>query len=189
MINLPDGYKIVERVELMKDEKMVSQLIVITIVTAIIAIVMGIVITPFRVALPFGLASLLLLLPIYLVFIVIHELIHIICMKIFSPAKVVYGISWSYAHAGSLGYFTKRQHIIIGLSPVVIIGVFLLVFAVVLPVEWFWNIHILQVLNLSSAAGDIYMANYMRKQPSDALIKDEGPTMTIYHRMVDENRT
>ena len=175
-----------ERVDLIKDEKKMTQIIVILLVVAAVAVVIGLPFAPFGGILAFGnlssLTGLFIFLLIYIIFIFIHELIHIIFMKIFSPAKVTYGISWSYAYAGSEGYFTKRQHMVVGLSPVVVIGAFLLVLTIVLPMELFWTIHIWQVINLSSAAGDFFMANYLRKQPSDMLIQDDGPAMTIFHR-------
>ena len=183
MITLPDGYNLKERIELMKDEALVLRIVVLSVVVAVAAVVAGVIIAPFHVRLTVGpmpvLLSFLIFLLAYGLLIVVHELIHGVFMKKYSGVKVKYGFKWTYAYAGSDAYFNKRQYIAIGLAPVVIIGIFLLLLSVLLP-GWFWNIHIMQVLNLSSAGGDFYMAYYIRKQPGDVLVLDDGPAMSIF---------
>ena len=190
MTTLPKGYKAMDRIELLKDEKLMTRLGVLSLVVAAVAVVIGLFIAPFRVILTFGslplLTTPLILLLVYVLFILIHELIHGVTMKMYCDAKVSYGFRLTYAYAASEGYFTKRQHMTIGLAPVVIIGVFLLLLAIILPMGWFWNIHVLQVFNLSSAVGDFYMAYKLRKEPEDMLIQDDGPAMTIFHRVETE---
>ena len=87
-----------------------------------------------------------------------------------------------YAYAGSDAYFNKKQYVIIALAPVVFFGVVFLLLNLFLPSEWFWTIYLLQIFNLSGAAGDFYMTNLMTKLPADVLVHDSGTAMNIYYR-------
>ena len=51
-----------------------------------------------------------------------------------------------------------------------------------LPESWFWVVYFVQIINLSGAAGDIYIAGLMSRLPADILIYDEGVAMNIYAR-------
>jgi fatty acid desaturase len=131
------------------------------------------------------LLSLLMLLGILvamIVYIIVHELIHGIFFKKYSGKKAQYGFTGLYAYAKSEAYFNKRQYLVIGLAPVVLLGLFILLLNIFLPERWFWGIYIMQILNLSGAAGDIYIAWLMSRLPADILVTDEGTAMTIYSR-------
>ena len=183
MLDLPEGYIEKERLELVNDGVLMRKLVIISLAVFIGTVVSGLIIAPFRVEITSHIpmpGTILIFLLVYMVFVLIHELIHGIFMKLFTGAKVKYGFNLTYAYAGSDAYFTKYQHIIVGLAPVVIIGVFLLLLSIFMPKEWFWDIHILQIVNLFSAGGDFFMANHIRKQPADVLVKDDGPSMSIY---------
>ena len=49
----------------------------------------------------------------YAAYVVLHELVHGVCMKYFSGAPVRYGFTGLYAYAGSEAYFTKKRYFII----------------------------------------------------------------------------
>ena len=101
-------------------------------------------------------------------------------MKRFSDAKVKYGFTGFYAYAASDGFFHKKHYVIIALSPIVILGCVLLILNFLVPVSWFWIVYIIQVLNISGAAGDLYVTLKMNKMPSDILVQDAGVSMTVY---------
>ena len=70
---------------------------------------------------------------------------------------------------------------VIALSPVVIWGtVFALVCA--LCPGLFWPFAILQIINLSGAAGDFYVSWLLGRMPEDVLIRDDGVSMAFYAR-------
>jgi len=175
-----------ERIELVKEENLVIKLTVISLVIAAIMIVVGIIITPFSVRLSIGSiplpVSLIMYLLAFFALIVIHELIHGFFIKKYSGTKVIYGVGFAYAYAGSKAYFNMRQYIIISLAPVIVLGAFFLALSIALPLEWFWTIYIFQIINITSAAGDFYMAYYIRRQPKDVLVQDDGPAMSIFHK-------
>jgi len=115
-------------------------------------------------------------------YIILHELVHVIAMKICGTQKVKYGFTGLYAFAGSEDYYDKRSYIFIALAPVVLWGVLLAVLTVVVPDEWFWIAYFIQITNISGAAGDFYVTAKFSKLSPDILIKDYGLGMTVYSR-------
>ena len=55
-------------------------------------------------------------------FIIIHELIHIIFISVFSKGKISLKIKFPTIAVGSDAYFNKTQYIVIALAPVIILG-------------------------------------------------------------------
>ncbi len=113
-------------------------------------------------------------------YIILHELVHGILMKHFGGVKPHYGFTLMYAYAGSSAYFNKKSYIIIGLAPVVIWGIVLGVLCAVVPEGWFWVVYLIQIMNLSGAAGDAYVTYKMLTLPDDILVNDTGVAMTVY---------
>ena len=117
-----------------------------------------------------------------IVYIVLHELVHGIVMKYYSKIKPTYGFTGMYAYAGSSAYFCKKHYIIIALAPIVLWGVGLLILNLLVPTGWFWVVYLIQMMNISGAAGDLYVSVSFSKLPEDILINDTGVSMTIYSR-------
>lgn len=113
-------------------------------------------------------------------YIILHELVHGIFMKRFSGMKPNYGFTGLYAYAGSKAYFSKRDYIIIALAPIIVWGAVLAVINVFVPESWFWVVYLIQIFNISGAAGDIYVTVKFSKLPPDILVNDTGVAMTVY---------
>ena len=88
-----------------------------------------------------------------------------------------------YAYAGSDAYFGKKPYIVIALAPVVVWGVVLLILNLLAGDGWFWVVWLIQVSNLSGAAGDLYVTAKLSKMSADILIQDSGVSMTVYERL------
>lgn len=185
---LPSGYGESFKIDLQKDKKtaLVVNGIGLFLLAALCAL--GHRLVPFSVLfdleagypLYFGrLAALLIGLVLYMV---LHELVHGICMKRFGAPKIKYGFTGLYAYAGSDWYFYRRPYIIIALAPVVVWGIVLLVLNCVVGAAWFWVVYVIQVCNLSGAAGDLYVTVRLCRMPEDILIRDTGLSMTVYAR-------
>ena len=182
---LPEGYQEIKRVNLQKDKKLA---ILVNVAALVIAMAMGAVgnlIVPLRIDTSVeGLARLLISMLAVLVgmiaYLVLHELVHGVCIKKYSGKKAKYGFTGLYAFAGSDAYFNKRQYVVIALTPVILFGVVFLLLNIFLPLKWFWYVYALQIINLSGAAGDAYITNLMRKMPKDVLTNDVGIEMIIY---------
>ncbi len=114
------------------------------------------------------------------VYLVLHELVHGLFMKLFSDAKIRFGFTGLVAYAASDGYFHKKPYLVIALAPVVIWGIVLLVVNLLVPVSWFWIVYTLQICNIAGAAGDVFITLKLISMPTNILIHDVGTTMAIY---------
>jgi hypothetical protein len=115
-----------------------------------------------------------------IVYIILHEAVHGIAMRRFSDAKVRFGFTGLYAYAGSDAYYCRKHYIIIALAPIVVWGVVLAILNVLVPEDWFYVVYMIQMANISGAAGDLYVSWKMNKLPADILVHDIGVAMTVY---------
>lgn len=189
---LPEGYKEIYSIDLKKDKKAAVLVNAIAIVIAVLLCV------PMHFYVPIttlfdmqgGLgayimrfAALLLLMVVYMV---LHELVHGAAMKLCGTKKVKYGFTGLYAFAGSADYYGKKAYIFIALAPVVLWGIVLAVINAFVPEAWFWVVYLLQVINLSGAAGDLFVTAKFSRFAKDILVKDYGVGMTVYSKMQRE---
>lgn len=114
------------------------------------------------------------------VYLLLHELVHGITMKLFGAKKIKYGFTGLYAYAGCDEYFAKAPYIVIALAPIVIWGIVLFVINCLVPSGWFWIVYFIQIMNISGAAGDLYVTFKFSGFPKDILVKDMGVSMTVY---------
>ena len=115
-----------------------------------------------------------------LAYIPLHELVHGLCMKYFGAKKVHSGYAGVYAWAGSKAYFGRKSYIVIALAPLVFWGLVLAALCIVAPAQWFWVFYLVQVTNVSGAAGDFYIAWKAARMPAGVLVQDTGLEMTFY---------
>jgi len=121
--------------------------------------------------------SLIVLIVLYMV---LHELVHGIAMKICGTSKVRYGFTGMYAFAGSDDYYNKKAYIFIAMAPVVLWGIVLASINFLVATDWFWVIYFIQIINISGAAGDFYVTAKFARFPEDILVRDKGVSMTVY---------
>ena len=114
------------------------------------------------------------------VYLLLHELVHGITMKLFGAKKIKYGFTGLYAYAGCEEYFAKMPYIVIALAPIVIWGIVIFIINCFVPADWFWIVYIIQIMNISGAAGDLYVTFKFSGFPKDILVKDMGVSMTVY---------
>ncbi len=126
--------------------------------------------------------KLLALLLFLVAYVILHELIHGVAMKICGTKKVKYGFTGMYAFAGSDDYYGKGAYIFIALAPVVLWGIVLAVACALVPTEWFWVVYLVQILNVSGASGDLFVTLKFIRFPADILVKDHGVSMEVYSK-------
>ena len=185
-VSLPEGYSEEFGIDLQKNKKLMLLVNGIAIAIMLPMAFLGALAVPFASFfgsdelwyMPLLKASVLML--GYIAYIVLHELVHGVFMKCFSGIKPKYGFTLMYAYAGSSAYFNKKSYIIIALAPVVIWGAVLGVLCAVLPQSWFWVVYLIQIGNISGAAGDFYVTFKFLKLPKDILVNDTGVAMTVY---------
>ena len=124
------------------------------------------------------LAALIVLIVLYMV---LHELVHGIAMKLCGTKRVKYGFTGLYAFAGSEDYYDKKSYIFIALAPIVLWGTVLAAVNFFVPTEWFWIVYMIQLINISGAAGDLFAAVKFSRMPKNILIQDSGVSMRVFY--------
>ena len=124
------------------------------------------------------LAALIVLMVLYMV---LHELVHGIAMKLCGTKRVKYGFTGLYAFAGSEDYYDKKSYIFIALAPSVLWGTVLAAVNFFVPTEWFWIVYMIQLINISGAAGDLFAAVKFSRMPKGILIQDSGVSMRVFY--------
>lgn len=124
------------------------------------------------------LAALIVLMVLYMV---LHELFHGIAMKLCGTKRVKYGFTGLYAFAGSEDYYDKKSYIFIALAPIVLWGTVLAAVNFFVPTEWFWIVYMIQLINISGAAGDLFAAVKFSRMPKNILIQDSGVSMRVFY--------
>ena len=185
--NLPENYRPIYSVDLKKDKKTALIVNGISLLIAALFVIPAVVVIPFNIFdADMGLKAMLvkegILVVLMIAYIILHEAVHGIAMKICGTKKVKYGFTGVYAFAGSKDYYDKKSYIFIALAPIVFWGVVLAVINFIVPIEWFWVVYLVQIVNLSGAAGDLFVTVKFSKLPSDILVQDYGVGMTVYSK-------
>ena len=174
---LPEGYSELLKIDLQKDRKSALLVNGLALLIALPMVAVGAVMAPFSTLLDSSAGWLAyagrwgVLLAGLVAYMLLHELVHGICMKHYSGEKVRYGFTGLYAYAGSEAYFNKRSYLVV-----------LLILNFLVPTSWFWCVYFIQVCNVSGAAGDLYVSCKFSRLPADILIRDTGVSMTVYSR-------
>ncbi len=184
--SLPDGYTEYYSVDLQKDKKLSLLVNGIAILIAVLMVVPMLYVVPIAPLFDMqdGLVPYLIrfgsLVALMVVYMVLHELVHGAAMRLCGTRKIKYGFTGMYAFAGSDDYYGKGAYIFIALSPVVLWGVVLAVINAFVPLAWFWVVYFLQIINVSGAAGDLFVTVRFSRLPRDILIRDYGVGMTVF---------
>lgn len=189
---LPAGYAELYAIDLQKNKKLS---LLVNAIAVLIAVVM---VVPMLFWMPIaplfdmsgGMMPYLIrfgsLIVLTIAYMVLHELVHGAAMKLCGAQKVKYGFTGLYAFAGSEDYYGKGAYIFIALAPVVLWGVVLAIVNVFVPITWFWVVYFLQIMNVSGAAGDLFVTIKFSRFPRDILIRDYGVGMAVFSKQCGE---
>ena len=84
-------------------------------------------------------------------YIILHEIIHLIFMKLFSREKINISVKFPTISVGSSAKFNKMQFIIIALAPVILLGCTLILLIVFTPKNYTFLWTILLILNFAGS--------------------------------------
>lgn len=183
MTRLPEGYREVRRVDLMRNRKEAVLVNVIALAITGAMIALGFVLCPPFSEFRFGIHTVLGIITMLagiILYMVLHEVIHGVFMKAFSGIKPRYGYTGLYAYAGSDALFCRKHYIIIAFAPVVILGFVLGVLTAAFYETAFWYLYIIQIVNISGAAGDFYVGTLIARAKNDIMVRDAGTDMSFY---------
>ncbi len=185
---LPEGYREIYALDMHEDKKLAVRLNLFSLaIVAVFAI-------PMLFFVPWGATfsmtdgllgywvKFAVMIGLMLVYLVLHELVHGIAMRICGTKKIRYGLKGVYAFAASDDYYRKKPYIFIALAPVVLWGIVLAVVTPFVPASWFWVVYFVQLMNLSGAAGDLYVTVRFSRMSEDILIRDSGVGMVVYSK-------
>lgn len=183
----PTDYQFYKKIDLQNDKKLALLVNGLCLTITLVMAAVGIFFVPISFSfkgeeIPKLFFNLIAFLAACVVYIILHELTHGFFMKRYSGIKPHFGFTGLYAFAGSDAFFDKKSYLIIGLSPVVLWGTVLLVLQFLVPQNWFWFVYLIQIFNISGAAGDFYVTWLMTTLPKDLLIQDDGTAMSIYKK-------
>jgi len=183
MKQLPAGYREIKRIDLMSNRKEAILVNALALAIVIALAALGIVLSPPLTGIFLGVQTVIntiLLLASVLLYMILHELIHGVLMKGFSGIKPRYGFTGLYAYAGSEALFSRRQYLLIAFAPVVLLGLILAGLTIYFYQSGFWFFYLLQIVNISGAAGDIYVGVQIVRAHNAVLIRDTGTGMSLY---------
>ncbi len=191
-LELPAGYGLIKQIDLQKDKKLALLVNGASLVVALLMIAIGWLALPRESLRISSLATLWLRLGCLLVgillYMCLHELVHGIGIWYYSKQRPRFGFTGLYAFAGNdRAYFDKRSYLVIALSPIVVWGVVLLILNLLVPPSWVWVVYLIQVINISGAAGDVYVTGVLCRLPADILVNDKGVSMSVYGRVQEES--
>ena len=183
MTRLPEGYREVRKVDLMQNrrEAVLVNCIALAIMGGMTAL--GFMLCPSFSEFRFGIHTMLgitFMLAGIVLYMVLHEIVHGMFMKAFSGRKPHYGYTGFYAYAGSDALFSRTQYLIIAFAPVVILGAVIAVLNAAFYETAFWYLYIIQIVNISGAAGDFYVGFLIARSGSDVMVRDAGTDMSFY---------
>ena len=116
-----------------------------------------------------------------LLYIVLHETVHGIFMHLFSGVSAHLKTSGIIPMAQSEVYFDRPRYLIIAMAPILIWGTVLAVLCQHFRgTEWFWTFYFIEIMNISGAAPDLYMAAKFFRLPREMLVRDNGTVLTVY---------
>ena len=177
---LPVNYRKLCDIDLEKNKKQYALVNGLSVVVALIVLLPVWLLAPEGAEFVHELPGLLMLLAGMFAYIILHEAVHGVCFWAYSKQKPRFGWKSAYAYAASDCYYRKDPYLVIALAPVVLWGVVLALLAALLPVEWYWTVQLIQLINLSGAAGDLYVTWLLCRMPSDILIQDAGVAMQVF---------
>ncbi len=116
-----------------------------------------------------------------ILYVLLHELTHGAAMKAFGASHVRFGFTGLYAYAGSeQDWFDRTAYLVTALAPLTVWGVIFAVAAALVPRSWFWVVYLWQVINVSGAAGDLYVSFLTARMPRTVLCRDTGVSMSFF---------
>jgi hypothetical protein len=186
---LPDGYVQVFSIDLATNKTMaivlnLAALGVILLTFWLLAIFAGWArpeLTGAAFSLGFNLTDLLWLVVLVVVNMVLHELIHGVFFWLFTHSRPVFGLSLSYAFAAAPDwYIPMSQYWIIGLAPLILIGITGLLVMAFGPPGSILPAGVVIGFNTGGAVGDMWIIYKLFRRSPTCLVKDTGHSIHFY---------
>lgn len=113
-------------------------------------------------------------------YIILHEITHLIFMKIFSREKISISIKFPTISVGSNAKFSKKQFSIIALAPVIILGSILILLILFTSKQYTFLWSVLLILNFAGSGGDYLQFLKISKYPTNTYFQDNSNETIIF---------
>ncbi len=186
---IPEQYHLLREIDLQKDKKTA---LFVNVLAGVVMVIMAFVMNAFipfvnlfdmsAGFVPYILRFVVIVIGLIL-YIILHELTHAAVMKHYGAPGVKFGFTGLYAFAGSPdAYFDRRSYLRVSLAPLIVWGIVFAILCAISGQAWFWVFWTLQIVNVSGAAGDVYVSVLCLRMPDTILINDDGVSMRFYDR-------
>ena len=112
--------------------------------------------------------------------IILHEITHLIFMKIFSKEKINISIKFPTISVGSNAKYSKKQFSIIALAPVIILGIILILLILFSSKDYTFLWSILLTLNFAGSGGDFLQFLKISKYPTNTYFQDTSNETIVF---------
>jgi hypothetical protein len=124
---------------------------------------------------------LLLILGIAVGQMVLHELVHGVFFWLFTRSRPTFGFRGWYAYAAAPGwFFPRRQYLVIGLAPFVLLSVTGMILLAILPVGAVAPVLFAVIINAASSVGDLWIAFRLVCDRRPVAVEDLGDGVNFY---------
>lgn len=115
-----------------------------------------------------------------ILYIILHEITHLIFMKIFSKEKINISIKFPTISVGSNAKYSKKQFYIIALAPVIILGIILILLILFSSKDYTFLWSILLTLNFAGSGGDFLQFLKISKYPTNTYFQDTSNETIVF---------
>ena len=115
-----------------------------------------------------------------ILYIILHEITHLIFMKIFSKEKINISIKFPTISVGSNAKYSKKQFSIIALAPVIILGIILILLILFSSKDYTFLWSIFLTLNFAGSGGDFLQFLKISKYPTNTYFQDTSNETIVF---------
>ncbi len=113
--------------------------------------------------------------------IVAHELVHGAFFWLFSGERPRFAFKGAYAYAAVPGwYFPKRQYLVVGIAPLVLLSLTGLLWMAVSAPKWIFMLVIVFAVHTAGCIGDLIVVGWLFSRRGRLLVQDEGDRFKVY---------
>jgi hypothetical protein len=124
---------------------------------------------------------LVVMLGLFLVLIVTHELVHGAFFWQFTGQRPRFAFKGAYAYASAPGwYIPQHQYLVVGLAPLILLSIAGLILMGVLPPKWVFMLVIVFAVHAAGCIGDLIVVGWLLWRRGDLLVQDDGELQGIF---------
>lgn len=112
---------------------------------------------------------------------VLHEGVHGFFFWYFTGSRPLFALKLTYAYAAAPEWFIpRRQYMVVGLAPLVLLDAAALVLIWLAPAGWAVAAALVAALNTGGAVGDMWVVMRLLACPADCLVQDKGDGISFF---------